>query len=95
MWVENVFNLSKMQASFFKGVFKLIKNIIIIGEKLDFFVVDVVVIVMWDWVMGKGVMYYVYVFYFMINFLVEKYDGFIFVQGDGNVILEFFGKVLV
>lgn len=35
IWAENVFNLSKMQASLPKAVFKSIKRTITTGEKLD------------------------------------------------------------
>lgn len=95
MWAENVFNLSKMQASLPKGVFKSIKNTITTGEKLDPSVADAVATAMRDWAMGKGAMYYAHVFYPMTNLSAEKHDGFISVQGDGNVISEFSGKVLV
>nr|CAA54137.1 glutamate--ammonia ligase [Synechocystis sp. PCC 6803] len=95
MWAENVFNLSKMQASLPKGVFKSIKNTITTGEKLDPSVADAVATAMRDWAMGKGAMYYAHVFYPMTNLSAERHDGFISVQGDGNVISEFSGKVLV
>ncbi len=45
--------------------------------------------------MSKGALYYAHVFYPMTNLTAEKHDGFISVQGDGNVISEFSGKVLV
>lgn len=84
-----------MQASLPKGVFKSIKNTITTGEKLDPSVADAVATAMRDWAMGKGAMYYAHVFYPMTNLSAEKHDGFISVQGDGNVISEFSGKVLV
>lgn len=95
MWAENVFNLSKMQASLPKAVFKSIKNTIVTGEKLDPSVADAVATAMRDWAMSKGALYYAHVFYPMTNLTAEKHDGFISVQGDGNVISEFSGKVLV
>ncbi|QUS60816.1 glutamine synthetase III [Synechocystis sp. PCC 7338] len=95
LWADNVFNLSKMQASLPKSVFKSIKNTIVTGEKLDPTIADAVATAMRDWAMGKGALYYAHVFYPMTNLSAEKHDGFISVQGDGNVISEFSGKVLV
>lgn len=95
MWAENVFNLSKMQASLPKAVFKSIKNTIVTGEKLDPSVADAVATAMRDWAISKGALYYAHVFYPMTNITAEKHDGFISVQGDGSVISEFSGKVLV
>jgi glutamine synthetase len=95
IWAENVFNLSKMQASLPKAVFKSIKNTIVTGEKLDPSIADTVATAMRDWAIAKGALYYAHVFYPMTNLSAEKHDGFISVQGDGSVISEFSGKVLV
>lgn len=95
IWAENVFNLSKMQASLPKPVFKSIKKTILTGEPLDASVADAVATAMRDWAMAKGALYYAHVFYPMTNLTAEKHDGFISVQGDGKVISEFSGKVLV
>jgi glutamine synthetase len=95
IWAENVFNLGKMQASLPKAVFKSIKKTIVTGDKLDPSVADAVATAMRDWALSKGALYYAHVFYPMTNLTAEKHDGFISVQGDGNVISEFSGKVLV
>ncbi len=95
IWAENVFNLTKMQGSLPKSVFKSIKKTIVTGEKLDPSIADAVATAMRDWAMAKGALYYAHVFYPMTNLTAEKHDGFISVQGDGNVISEFSGKVLV
>lgn len=95
IWAENVFNLSKMQASLPKAVFKSIKNTIVTGEKIDPSVADAVATAMRDWAIAKGALYYAHVFYPMTNMTAEKHDGFISVQGDGQVISEFSGKLLV
>ncbi|MEO0534170.1 MAG: glutamine synthetase III [Cyanobacteria bacterium P01_A01_bin.123] len=95
MWAENVFNLSKMQARLPKAVFKSIKKTIVTGEKLDPSVADAVATAMKDWAIAKGALYYAHVFYPMTNLTAEKHDGFISVQGDGTVISEFSGKLLV
>ncbi|MGB0561633.1 MAG: glutamine synthetase III [Spirulinaceae cyanobacterium] len=95
IWADNVFNLIKMQATLPKSVFKSIKKTITTGEKLDPTIADAVATAMRDWAMSKGVLYYAHVFYPMTNQTAEKHDGFISVQGDGSVISEFSGKVLV
>jgi glutamine synthetase len=95
IWAENVFNLSKMQASLPKNVFKSVKKTIVTGEKLDPLIADAVATAMRDWATSKGALYYAHVFYPMTNLSAEKHDGFISVQGDGSVISEFSGKVLV
>ena len=95
IWAENVFNLSKMQASLPKNVFKSVQKTIVTGEKLDPLVADAVATAMRDWAISKGALYYAHVFYPMTNLSAEKHDGFISVQSDGSVISEFSGKVLV
>lgn len=95
IWAENVFNLPKMQASLPKSVFKSIKKTIVTGKKLDPSIADAVATGMKDWAMSKGALYYAHVFYPMTNLTAEKHDGFISPQGDGTVISEFSGNVLV
>lgn len=95
VWASNVFDLTKMQASLPKAVFKSIQKTITTGEKLDPSIADAVATAMRDWAMAKGALYYAHVFYPMTNLTAEKHDGFVSVQGDGKVISEFSGKVLV
>lgn len=95
LWAIDVFTLSKMQACLPKDVFKSIKHTIQTGGKLDVSVAGIVAAAMKDWAISKGALYYAHVFYPMTNFTAEKHDGFISVQGDGSVITEFTGKVLV
>jgi glutamine synthetase len=95
IWAENVFDLNKMQASLPKAVFKSIKKTITAGASLDPAIADTVATAMRDWAIGKGVLYYAHVFYPMTNMTAEKHDGFISPQGDGEVISEFSGKLLI
>jgi glutamine synthetase len=95
LWAMDVFTLSKMQASLPKDVFKSIKKTIQTGGKLDVSVAGVVASAMKDWAISKGALYYAHVFYPMTNATAEKHDGFISVQGDGSVITELSGKLLV
>lgn len=95
IWAENVFNLSKMQASLPNAVFKSIEKTIVTGEPLDPSIADAVATAMREWAMSKGALYYAHVFYPMTNLTAEKHDSFIAVQADGNVISKFSGNVLV
>jgi glutamine synthetase len=95
LWAADVFTLAKMKQHLPKEVFKSLKKTIETGEKLDVTVADVVAASMKEWASAKGALYYAHVFYPLTNLTAEKHDGFISVQGDGSVISEFGGKVLV
>lgn len=95
MWAKDVFTLSKMQECLPKDVFKSLQKTIKTGEPLDLSIADVVATAMRDWAISKKALYYAHVFYPLTNSTAEKHDGFVSVQGDGSVISEFAGKVLV
>lgn len=95
LWATDVFSLSKMQASLPKDVYKSLKKTVETGGMLDATVASVVAAAMKDWAISKGAMYYAHVFYPLTNATAEKHDGFISVQGDGSVITELTGKLLV
>lgn len=95
IWASNVFSLSKMQATLPKDIFRSLKETIKTGKKLDPTVADTVAGAMRDWAMSKGAMYYAHVFYPLTGGTAEKHDGFISPQGDGGVISEFSGKLLI
>lgn len=95
LWAVDVFTLGKMQACLPKDVFKSLKKTIQMGSKLDLSVAGTVAAAMKDWAISKGALYYSHVFYPMTNITAEKHDGFISPQGDGSVITEFTGKLLV
>ncbi len=95
LWASNVFDLSKMKASLPKDVFKSLKKTIQTGEKLDPSIANTVASAMRDWAISKGAMYYAHVFYPLTGATAEKHDGFIEPQGNGEVISEFAGKLLI
>ncbi|MGD1899128.1 MAG: glutamine synthetase III [Phormidesmis sp.] len=95
LWASNVFDLSKMKASHPKDVFKSLKKTIQTGEKLDPSIANTVASAMRDWAISKGAMYYAHVFYPLTGATAEKHDGFIEPQGNGEVISEFAGKLLI
>lgn len=95
LWASDVYTLAKMKEHLPKEVFKSLKKTIETGAPLDLKVADVVAAAMKEWAIAKGALYYAHVFYPLTNATAEKHDGFISVQGDGTVITEFAGKVLV
>ena len=95
LWASDVYTLSKMKEHLPKEVFKSLKKTIETGAPLDIRVADGVAAAMKEWATAKGALYYAHVFYPLTNATAEKHDGFISVQGDGTVISEFAGKVLV
>ncbi len=95
LWASDVYTLDKMKEHLPKEVFKSLKKTIETGAPLDIKVADVVAAAMKEWAVGKGALFYAHVFYPLTNATAEKHDGFISVQGDGTVITEIGGKVLV
>ncbi|MEL7067034.1 MAG: glutamine synthetase III [Cyanobacteria bacterium J06581_3] len=95
LWAANVFDLPKMKASLPKDVFKSLKKTLQTGEKLDPSIANTVASAMRDWAISKGAMYYAHVFYPLTGATAEKHDGFIEPQGNGEVISEFAGKLLI
>ena len=95
LWASDVFTLATMKAALPKPIFRSIQATIREGGKLDLSVADVVAQAMKDWAISRGALYYAHVFYPLTNLSAEKHDGFISPQGDGEVIAEFSGKLLV
>jgi glutamine synthetase len=95
LWACDVFTLDKMKSALPKEVFKSIQRTIREGGKLDMSMANVVAQAMKDWATSRGALYYAHVFYPLTNLTAEKHDGFISPQGDGTVISEFTGKLLV
>jgi len=95
LWASDVFSLEAMKSALPKAVFKSLQRTITRGGKLDTSVADVVAQAMKAWATSRGALYYAHVFYPLTNLTAEKHDGFIAPQGDGTVISEFTGKLLV
>ncbi len=95
LWASDVFSLAAMKSALPKAVFKSLQRTITLGGKLDTSVADVVAQAMKAWATSRGALYYAHVFYPLTNLTAEKHDGFIAPQGDGSVISEFTGKLLV
>ena len=95
LWASDVFSLEAMKSALPKAVFKSLQRTVTRGGKLDNSVADVVAQAMKAWATSRGALYYAHVFYPLTNLTAEKHDGFIAPQGDGTVISEFTGKLLV
>ena len=95
LWASDVFTLDRMKAVLPGRVYKSVRSTIEKGGKLDLSVANVVAEAMKTWATGRGALYYAHVFYPLTNSTAEKHDGFISPQGDGRVITEFTGKLLV
>lgn len=95
IWASDVFDLAKMKQMLPKAVYKSLESTIKSGSPLDPSIADTVASAMKDWAISKGASYYSHVFYPLTGNTAEKHDGFISPQGDGSVISEFSGKLLV
>jgi len=95
IWAVDVFDLPKMKAALPKAIYKSVEKTIKTNSTLDPSVADVVANAMKDWAISKGAEYYAHVFYPLTGATAEKHDGFISPQGDGTVLSEFSGKLLI
>jgi len=99
LWASDVFTLDGMKAVLPGWVYKWVRSTIEKGGRLDLSVANVVANVvaeaMKTWATSRGALYYAHVFYPLTNSTAEKHGGFISPQGDGRVITEFTGLLLV
>ena len=95
IWASDVFTLDAMKTALSGRVFKSVQRTIKEGGKLDLSVANAVAEAMKTWAISRGALYYAHVFYPLTNSTAEKHDGFIAPKGDGRVITEFTGKLLV
>ncbi len=95
LWASDVFTLDAMKSALSGRVFKSVQRTIKEGGKLDLSVANAVADAMKTWAISRGALYYAHVFYPLTNSTAEKHDGFIAPKGDGKVLTEFTGKLLV
>lgn len=91
----NVFNDSVMKERLPKNTYKALRKTINEGTHLEPAVADVVANAMKDWAIEKGATHFTHWFQPMTGVTAEKHDAFISPTAEGNVIMEFSGKVLV
>lgn len=91
----DVFGLPMMRKRLPKDVYKKLAKIIQLGERLDPAIADVVANAIKDWAMEQGVTHYTHWFQPMTGLTAEKHDAFLNPEGDGHIINEFSGKMLI
>jgi len=95
---QDVFSLRLMRERLPKEVYERIKKIGSNGHNghtLDPHDADVVASSMKDWAMERGATHYTHWFQPMTGITAEKHDAFLTPLSDGQVISEFFGKLLI
>jgi glutamine synthetase len=92
---RHVFGLPAMRKRLPRDVYRKLERIIRDGERLDPAMADVVAGAMKDWAMELGATHYTHWFHPMTGLTAEKHDAFLTPAGDGQVISEFSGKMLI
>lgn len=92
---ENVFNRKAMQKFLTKETFKALTQSIDNGTPIDREVANHVAAGMKMWALEKGVTHYTHWFQPLTDGTAEKHDAFVEHDGNGGVIEEFSGKLLV
>ncbi len=91
----NVFNDKVMRERLPKSVYRSLTKTIRYGEALDPAIADTVAAVMKDWAIEHGATHYTHIFYPLTGQTAEKHDSFLMPDGNGGVIAEFSGSMLI
>ncbi len=91
----NVFNDRVMRERLPKNVYKSLHKTIAFGERMDPGIADTVAAVMKDWAIEKGATHFTHIFYPLTGQTAEKHDSFLMPDGNGGVIAEFSGSMLI
>lgn len=92
---ENVFNRKTMQKYLSKETFKALTQSIDSGTPIDREIANHVAAGMKMWALEKGVTHYTHWFQPLTDGTAEKHDAFVEHDGNGGMIEEFSGKLLV
>lgn len=92
---ENVFNRKAMQKYLSKEIYKALTYAIDNGVPIDREVANLVAAGMRMWALEKGVTHYTHWFQPLTDGTAEKHDAFVEHDGNGGMIEEFSGKLLV
>lgn len=92
---QNVFSDAVMRERLPKAVYKALRRTIKNGDVLDPGVADAVATAMKDWAIEKGATHYAHVFYPLTGSTAQKHDSFLSPDGEGGVIAEFSGELLI
>jgi glutamine synthetase len=91
----NVFNRKAMKKYLSKGIFEQLTNAIDNGTPIDRHIANHVASGMRMWALEKGVTHYTHWFHPLTDGTAEKHDAFVEHDGQGGMIEEFSGKLLV
>ncbi|MCL1985513.1 MAG: glutamine synthetase III, partial [Betaproteobacteria bacterium] len=91
----NVFSDRVMRERLPKVVYKALKKTIDLHERMDPSIADIVATTMKEWALEKGATHYTHVFYPLTGLTAEKHDSFLAPDGQGGVIAEFSGSMLI
>ncbi len=92
---RNVFNDRVMRARLPRNIYKSLRRTINLGQRMDPSIADIVASTMKDWAIEKGATHFTHIFYPLTGQTAEKHDSFLMPDGDGGVIAEFSGKMLI
>ena len=92
---ENVFNRKAMQKYISKETYKALTHAIDNGTPIDREIANHVAAGMRMWALEKGVTHYTHWFQPLTDGTAEKHDAFVEHDGNGGMIEEFSGKLLV
>ena len=92
---ENVFNRKAMQKYLSKETYKALTQAIDSGTPIDREIANLVAAGMRMWALEKGVTHYTHWFQPLTDGTAEKHDAFVEHDGNGGMIEEFSGKLLV
>lgn len=92
---QNVFNRKAMQQYLSKETFKQLTDAIDKGTSIDREIANHVAAGMRMWALEKGVTHYTHWFHPLTDGTAEKHDAFVEHDGNGGMIEEFSGKLLV
>lgn len=91
----NVFDDRVMRERLPRAVYKSLRKTMDFGERMDPGIADTVAAVMKDWAIEKGATHFTHIFYPLTGQTAEKHDSFLMPDGNGGVIAEFSGSMLI
>lgn len=91
----NVFDDRVMRERLPREVYKSLRKTMDFGERMDPGIADTVAAVMKDWAIEKGATHFTHIFYPLTGQTAEKHDSFLIPDGNGGVIAEFSGSMLI
>ena len=90
-----VFNDTVMRKKLPKDIYKALKRTIENNTHLELDVANAVAVAMKEWAVDNGATHFTHWFQPMTGYTAEKHDSFVTPTGDGQVIMDFSGKMLI